>query len=253
MKGRNGWAIAASALLCVTGGRVSAQNALLVSGQASLAVIDTNGDGPDSTDCQFGALLSNLMSGPPMTADMLIAGSQSNTPLLRACQLSFDAAGTKGSDTSSNFASAYIYNAHGPMGFNFPNSLPLIAELVDETPNPNTNNPVMMNDLADAGSVQDERVSQPVLGGLCRAGGGAVARIQMSGAPGLLVDLSLYPNSMNPSYLKVPGPPLVFEKAAGGFQSWLPPPALHRPCSSTSTWVRSRSAVVSLLRSVDFA
>ncbi len=210
------WILAVSGAMATSA--AAQTSSLLVSGQTSLAIIDTDNNGPDANDCQFTASLSGIMSGPPITSMMFIAGAQSNMPLLRACQLSFDAAGTKGTDSSSNFASAYIYNAHGPGGF--PKALPLMAELVDETSNPNISDPVKMNDARDAGEVLDEAANQAVFGRMCSIGPSAAAQIRGSGTPNLLVDLPLYPNAMSPTHLKVPGPPLMFELAAGGMQAF---------------------------------
>lgn len=206
-------------------GSAAAQTSLLVSGQTNLAIIDTGSPaGPDNGDCRFTATLSSIMSGPPITSTMLISTAQSNSPLLRVCNgLSFDATGMKVADSSSNYVSANITNAHGPMGFNFPNALPLYAELVDETPDPNINTPVRMNDGLDGGEVIDSAAAAAVFGRMCTVSagaGGPAALIRGSATPTLLVDLPLYPNTSNPTYVKLPGPPAMFELAAGGFQAF---------------------------------
>jgi len=198
----------------------SAQVGLLVSGQTALATIDTDGDGPDSQDCLFTGILSSIVNSDPMTATLDITGVQSNSPALRACLLSFTAFTSKATDESSNYASAYVYDANGPSGFNYPGSLPFVAELVDETANPDIADPVGLNDPRDYAEFQDEGEDQTALGVLCSANGSPAAQVRGGGGPNLLVDLNLYPNASSPTHLEVPGPPLQFELASGGFQSF---------------------------------
>lgn len=200
--------------------RASAQTSLLVSGQTQLATIDTDGDGPDPQDCSFGALISGVVGGDPTTATLDISGAQSNMPSLRACLLSFDAFASKGTDSSSNFVTAYIYDAHGPMGFNYPGSLPLIAQLYDEVGNTNIASPVGADDPRDAGEVREESEATGAIGSLCRENGSPAAQARLAGGPNLLIDLDLYPTAVAPTHLKIPGPPAIFELAGGGFQAF---------------------------------
>jgi hypothetical protein len=210
-----GWVLA---LILAWSAEAGAQIALLVSGQTSIATIDVDNDGPDSGDCQFSAFIGGILSGNPTTAILTIEGNQSNLPLLRACQLEFTGTASKGTDSSSNFVAASITGATGPMGFNFPDSLPFDASLYDETPNLDINAPVRLNDGADLAEVVDSVTSQTVFGRICSAAGGAAAQVFSRNSPMLMVDLPLHPNSGSPTHLKIPGPPLSFDLDGGGSQ-----------------------------------
>lgn len=198
-----------SAALFVATGALGQAPRLLVSGEDMLVIIDTDGNGPDSNDCQFTAFLDSIQMNPPSAMGRIV-GMQENMPLLRACQLIFEASGGKGTGPGSNFVFANITGAMGPPGFKMPGSLPFFAELVDETSMPDINAPVMLDSAADFANVGGAR------GLLCADNGSPAAQVRLPGGPTLLVDLGLFPDAMKPMFLKVPGLPL--QLASGGFQ-----------------------------------
>jgi len=198
------------------------QENLLVSGQSTIGTIDADGDGPDAQDCTFTAFISNVMTDPMndfISSTLDITSSQSNMPTLRACTMDFQAVGGKGVDSSSNFLQAYIYNATGPMGFDFPGDLPFFIDIYDETTNRDLANPVLINDPLDLVEFENFGSDTEGEGRICSVNGNPAAQFDIAGL-GFLVDLELFPNAANPTHLQLPGPPAVFEVQGGGFQSF---------------------------------
>ena len=179
----------------------AAPSPLLISGSTTIGVIDTDDNGPDPSDCVFMATID------PDNGQMMITSMQIDGTPIAACPVNLTASGFKGSDSSSNFAGVQILAGLG--------GLPFIAELIDETADPDPNDPVSLNDLRDFGiGTGPEGVARLQI---CSAGGAPAALVNLFDGGNLLVNLSFFPDAINPTFLCIPGPPLMFELDSNGF------------------------------------
>jgi hypothetical protein len=183
-------------LLVLPSSRVLAVPAqILVSGQATIALLDTNGDGiPQSPpDCRFAASFND--------PNLLVLGVQdtSGHPL-QGCSGNFMATASKGSDESSDFVDMTFTGAPGVVG-NV--QLPTFVEALDESPP----NPPPNGGALDLNQLTIQFPNGNAGGVLCRAGA-PVAQVTTTDGTRLAVPLSFYPSSSNPAFLKIPNLPL---------------------------------------------
>src|SRR5512139_42698 len=186
-------------LLCgmlIAGSAFGSASSILVSGQSDLAIIDGDGDGPDSGDCRFQATVASPGNGLSITA------TQDTTIPLRACAGSYSGSVFTGTDESSAFAGATIDSSEVGAG-----DLPIVAELVDEEPPPESL-PAGMDDLLDGVAIHNTISEEQIGAGfLCNAGGPA-AQVTLRNGTSLLRSLALFPDAQNPTHLRVPDVPL---------------------------------------------
>lgn len=177
---------------------VTAANAqaddLMVSGQSSLAIIDGNGDGPGPGDCFFTATVDALNN-------VMIFGHQDAVTEFLACGLNFPGNGFFGQDTSSVFAGTSITQTHSAQA-------PFLVEAVDEFGSAGPHGlPLVLTDTMDPVTLRDftNNIPGPVMGAgaLCSANGPA-AVVTIPNVGSMLVQLFLFPNASNPTFLGIP-------------------------------------------------
>jgi len=181
---------------------------VLVSGHEMLAIIDADGNGPDPKDCSLMAFLN----GTALT----IMAMQYNTPRLEACDyLDFMGTAMKAFDGSSNYGMVELFSSM-PSGAG---SLPVMAEWVDETPNPSATAPLRFDSPNDYIILSGGAAGSGAL--LCNAGGPA-ALVNIAGAPSMLWPLSRVEQG-GTEYVCVPNLPLATNPASSSvFNTYIP-------------------------------
>ncbi len=179
---------------------------VLMSGHEMIAIIDADGDGPDPQDCSFMAKLNGMY--------LNIMTMQSNSPMLEACYPYSEFFGMvmKSFDKSSNYGMVELLSSV-PSGAG---SLPLIAEWVDETPNPSAAAPLRFDSPNDSMMVYGQGS-----GALFCDAGGAAARVTVGDVP-MLWPLSRVEQG-GTQYLCVPNLPLATNPpSASVFNTYIP-------------------------------
>jgi len=164
---------------------------VLVSGQAMIAIIDGNGDGPGAGDGDFMATLdaNNMFH--------ISAMQDTHTPL-RACAGGYYGDLSRmGNLGEVNFA---------PNGSDIPAGS-LSQGLMVNLFSPSSHSPLTLGRPGDTVTVIYSGAQQGSGVLLCNAGGPA-SRVSIPGAPSMLVGLSFFPSSGTPLFLKIPHLPL---------------------------------------------
>jgi hypothetical protein len=181
-------------------GAIGSNGNVLVSGQTTVFVIDGDGDGPDSGDCRFTAVLSG--------GALIVSTVQDSTTPLSACSGFFYGNLFSGTDTSSDyFGAALSSTTIGSSLFE-----PMRIEMVDEQAHPD-GLPVHHDDRQDTIEVASLATGQIF----------AVAQLCANPAPKLVAQmgggtfdfpLTFATDAGDQGYVRLPIPLLNWELAA---------------------------------------
>ena len=187
------------------------------SGTDFFLLVDGNGDGPGPGDCRYRILLSSVdpFSFPSIKIE---AVQDANTPL-NMCSGEYIGDLGLGSDSSSEFAEVDIDSTNMNSGGAAPPPQqplaglryfpPMEVELIDEFNGPPDGFPMSITEVVVTGGNDQLLFSMRP----CSDGGPSL-EIKAAGGTSVLVELEQYPDSTNPTHLKMSG--LPFELAAPG-------------------------------------
>lgn len=164
---------------------------ILVSGQATIAILDGNGDGPGSPpDCGFSATFD------PVNDALVVTGMQDVNNPMQGCSGMFMGTATEGSDSSSAFINM-VFNASTAVGTVL---LPTVIQAIDGSPD---GDPLELDELSiefgDGGGNA---------GGILCTVGAPVALVSTTDGTRVLVPLTFFPSRDMPQFLKIANLPV---------------------------------------------